>query len=202
MRDEDRERPFEIGSMLVLKKGGACGPEVVSELEALRARYPRIPLIWNHLGAALGAAGDQASAERLVEEVHREFPDHLFGFVSYVRLCILRGEMDVAEELIGRKLFIGAMYPDRERFHVSEVLSYTSVVIVYLFMIGEADRARSAFKIMEDLAPEHLETTRIRYLLQQPELSMLAGAIFEMGRRSKRGRTVSSRLSQDEQRRG
>lgn len=202
MRDEDRERPFEIGSMLVLKKGGACGPEVVSELEALRARYPRIPLIWNHLGAALGAAGDQASAERLLEEMYREFPDYLFGFVSYVRLCILRGEMDVAEELIGRKLFIGAMYPDRERFHVSEVLAYTSVVIEYLFMKGEVDKARPSFTIMEELGPDHPETVRCRRLLQHPELSMLAGATFEMRRGSNRGRTRSSRLSQDEQRRG
>lgn len=201
MSEQDRSRLQEIGSALIEGAAGDRSREFIANLEVLRARYPRIPVIWNFLGTAFDLSGDQASAERLIEETHREFPDYLFGIASYVRLCIRRGEMDAVEQLIGRKLFIGAMYPDRHRFHVSEVLAYTSVVIEYLFLNGEADKARPSLKIMEQLAPDHPETTRCRRLFQQPELSMIAGAISRLRKGSKRGGTRPTRLSQDEQRR-
>ena len=53
----------------------------------------------------------------------KRFPDYLFGRLAYARDCLERGDLDKVSEIFEGKFDLKLLYPDRERFHVSEVLN-------------------------------------------------------------------------------
>lgn len=178
MSDADRDRLIELGEAVAGGASGRC-----DELRSLRSRYPDIPKIWNYLAVAYQNEDRWDEMFQLLEETHRRFPDYLFGLTGYCELCMTRGNFAEVERLLGRRLHVRLMYPDRRLFHVSEVLAFEAVVARYLWHQDAMEAALSHLAIMMDLSPDHPQTLQTAALLRRrpllPRLKrMLRGPAF------------------------
>jgi len=51
-----------------------------------------------------------------------------------------------------------SLYPDRDTFHINEVLSFFKCAVLYFTAIGDIEQAEIRYAIMQDLAPEAMDT--------------------------------------------
>lgn len=136
---------------------------LVGELEGLVAKHPTIPILRNHLAGALQASGDIDRAASMLEETARRFPDYLFGFANWVIWLLQEQRLDEARALLepeggpARMTFV-AYDPQREVFHLTEVVAYTAMVGHYLLSTGRRREAERCLSMCLDLAPDHPQT--------------------------------------------
>ena len=138
-------------------------PRARQALDVLRAlidQYPDVPQLYNYLYIACYKLGDRAEAARLLQETVQRFPDYLFGRTSWAEECLKRGEPEKIAEIFGGKFDLKLLYPKRVRFHLSEVLSFHSIVARYFHALGNRVQAQRSYELMCQLNPEH-PTTRL-----------------------------------------
>ena len=62
--------------------------EAAPRLRALIDKYPDIPVLYNYLTVAYTLMKEQKSADELVLETYRRFPDYLFAKAAYAEICL------------------------------------------------------------------------------------------------------------------
>ena len=93
------------------------------------------------------------------------FPDYLFGRIAYARNCLERGDLDKVSEIFEGKFDLKLLYPDRERFHTSEVLNFGYIMAWYFHAKGDRDRAEMYYNILQQIDPKHETTQAAKQLL-------------------------------------
>lgn len=141
--------------------------EAVSLLLPLIERYSHVPQIYNYLHSAYQLLHDQANAQRVLDEMLDRFPDYLFGRIARARDCLERGDLDKVSEIFEGKFDLKLLYPERERFHTSEVLNFGAIMARYFHDRGERDRAEMYYNVLQQIDPKH-ETTRVTDRLLHP----------------------------------
>lgn len=148
---------------LLRQKPGETIPLLLSLIE----QHPEVPQIYNYLHSAYQLLGDRNNAQRIRDEMLERFPDYLFGRITYARDCLEQGDLDKVVEIFEGKYDLKLLYPDRERFHTSEVLNFGYIMAWYFHAKGDRDRAEMYYKILQQIDPEH-ETTRVTDRLLHP----------------------------------
>lgn len=160
--------------------------EAIAELEDLIERHPGVPTLRNYLTIAYSAAGDRERAYREIEEAVRRHPDYLFARLNHAELCISRGDLAKAAELLGGPARdLRALYPHRERFHISEYVAFTYTVGRYHLEAGDRAAAERAYERLVAVAPDERSTMRLHELLYHRPTSSVRGLL---GRLLSRGR--------------
>ena len=149
----------------------AAAPQLMAAL----LRYPQVPSIFNYLFVAFSAMGDIKRAEAIVLENLRLHPDYLFARVNYAEMCLGRGEPDKVPEILGEQLDLKQLYPERDRFHVSEVVGFYGVVGFYYWQTGRPKEAALCYDLLRRLAPQHQLTQRLKSKLQPDWWQRLLG---------------------------
>jgi len=144
--------------------------EAIAVLQPLIERYPDVPQIYNYLHTAYQQLGDRDNSQRVLQETLERFPDYLFGRIAYATDCLQRGEPEKVPEIFDGKYELKLLYPERERFHISEVMSFYTVVAWYWHTQGERDRAGTYYKLLRQLDPKHPNTRFIQHLLYPSRL--------------------------------
>lgn len=134
--------------------------QALDVLRALIRQYPNVPALYNYLYVCCYKLGERAEAGRLLQETAQRFPDYLFGRISWAEECLKRGEPEKIAEIFGGKFDLKLLYPERVRFHLSEVLSFHSIVARYFHALGNRAQAQRSYELMCQLNPEH-PTTRL-----------------------------------------
>ena len=147
------------------------------ELIALVAKHPGIPLLHNHLAAALEARGEFDRRDEEIEETMRLFPDYIFGFANYVMNLLEAGEVDRAREIMekgsrGPLLYIGDFAPTRTLFHSTEVVCYTGMTGHYLTLTDRLDAAKVSLEMIKNILPEHPHTQSLAKQIEICELML------------------------------
>jgi tetratricopeptide (TPR) repeat protein len=124
-----------------------------------------VPQLYNYLQSAYQLLHDRENAQRVLDEMLERFPDYLFGRIAYARDCLERGDLDKVSEIFEGKFDLKLLYPDRERFHVSEVLNFGSIMAWYFHAKGDHDRAEMYYNILQQIDPKHEMTESIKQLL-------------------------------------
>jgi hypothetical protein len=129
------------------------------ELARLVKKYPRIPMLRNHLAGALEAAGQRDAAARVVAETAREFPTYFFAFCNHVMLLITAGRTDEARALVetgprGPVFTLTDFDPTRDTFHISEAISHAAMVGRYMLATGRIEAAEVQLEILRQAAPQ------------------------------------------------
>lgn len=57
------------------------------------------------------------------------------------------------------------LYPDRNTFHVSEVVTFYSTTGRYYLATGNTDSALVCLNLLENVAPDHHQTLMLRFAL-------------------------------------
>lgn len=146
---------------------------VIPEMLALLEQYPNIPQFYNYLGAAYRSAGDEENYEATVRACYERYPDYLFGRIGYAEILLAQGEPEIIPEIFNHKFDLKLLYPHRNTFHISEVLSFNFLMGRYHQQIGQRDVAERYYDIMNQLAPDHLLTGHLRDRLYPPKMRQL-----------------------------
>lgn len=147
--------------------------EALDVLRPLIEQYPDLPPLYNYLHIAYQKSGDRTNAQRVLQETLARFPDYLFGRIAYATDCLQRGKAEKVPEIFKGKYELKLLYPERKRFHLSEVLGFCVVMAWYFHTQGEQSRAERYYELMRQLDPKHRSTRFIKRLLHPSWLSKL-----------------------------
>ena len=137
------------------KKGGEKNIQyLIKQIE----KHPTVPNLKNYLSVAYMNSNKKEKSIEVNNWILTEHPDYLFGLLNKANIHYLDGEYDKMPEVLGEEMEIQALYPDRDVFHISEVISFYKSAIMYFSAINNVEATKSRFEIMEDLAPDHPDT--------------------------------------------
>ncbi len=139
--------------------------EAVSLLLPLIEQHPEVPQLYNYLHSAYQLLHDRENAQRILDEMLARFPDYLFGRIAYARDCLERGDLDKVSEIFEGKFDLKLLYPDRTRFHTSELLNFGSIMAWYFQAKGDHNRAEMYYNILQQIDPNHETTQSTKQLL-------------------------------------
>lgn len=133
--------------------------KAIPELEELKEKYPHVPHIYNFLAVAYSGLGDMEKTEAIVKENLFVNPDYLFGKLNYAQLCLANEEHEKILEIFDNKFDLKAVCPEREKFHITEFVTFCGIMGKYFMMIGKPETARNFNKFLQDIAP-HTPTAK------------------------------------------
>jgi len=159
-----------------LNKQNAITPELLGELEQYYhlaqegkkssiqkildaiERYPDNPQLKNYLSVLYGRMEEDQKMYDTNKWIITEHPNYLFGKLNLANEYYLRQEYDKIPDVLGHEMEIKVLYPDRDTFHITEVISFLKCVILYFTAIGDIDQAKTRHEIMNKLAPDSSDT--------------------------------------------
>ncbi len=171
------------------------GAKHVPELERLVERYPHEPKFWNFLTGAVEAAGDRERAFELLREAFQRFPNDLFAVACYARYCLQEGWVDEADRVLAGRYTPTAFYPDRRRFHISEVVALETVVAELVARQGHMESAYATLEMLEELAPDSPEVRQLAWVLMRETIRQGMKKLFRRGRKRKKADVASGAAS-------
>jgi len=136
------------------------GCEYFRELEKLRSKYPRNPIILNYLAIGYEHLKQTEKTRSLIFETCEKFPDYLFARAAKAKLLLKEGKPIEAFEAIENSLTIKQLYPHRDVFHASEVKVFEDVLVTYFYFMQDLEQAEYHLKIIEKIALEMLENPK------------------------------------------
>lgn len=144
--------------------------EVIATLLPLIAQYPDAPMLYNYLYNAYLVLDDYTNAGRIIEETRQRFPDYLFGRIAYANYCLQRGDIEKIPEIFDGKYDLKLLYPNRNRFHISEAINFYTVMAQYFHARGERARAETYYNLLRQISPEHPHTKLVKSWLYPSRL--------------------------------
>ena len=139
--------------------------EAIPELRELIKQYPDLPILYNILCAAYQAADQLEQAEIVILENYRRNPHYLFARINYADLCLQNNDYEKLAEIFDHKFDLKLQYPERTKFHVSEVTHFMGVVGTYFYRIGKLEAAASCLDVLRTIAPDNSRTELLGMLL-------------------------------------
>ncbi|MFA8450252.1 MAG: SEC-C metal-binding domain-containing protein [Bacteroidales bacterium] len=112
--------------------------------------YPNVPHFRNYLSKLYMGLGELEKAFEINLKIADDFPDYI---VSKMYLCaryLKKNESEKAIEILGSKLEIQNLYPNRKAFHIHEFEIYNQFVALYYLNIGDLKKADARVKFMEE----------------------------------------------------
>lgn len=140
--------------------------KVIPELLEWIEKYPNIPLLYNYLSVAYSMTGRHKEMEATILENYRRNPDYLFARLNYAELFLRQGDYERVAEILEHKFDLKLLYPERNRFHLTEVSGFMGLVGLYFVGIGKRSVAVKYLKILEQIAPNDPMTQRLRQKLR------------------------------------
>jgi hypothetical protein len=141
--------------------------KAVEPLRSLLDAHPGSQTLVQWLGAALNATGEIAGYQRLAELNYQNHPTYLFARLDYYRSLLQHGQLERVEELLDKNFDLKFMYPERNVFHISEVLAFNAFMIEFWIRKGELDHAKPHLEIMTKLMPDASLTQGCTDLLER-----------------------------------
>ena len=146
-------------------------PKPTSALVALKGliqQYPDVPALYNYLYIAHQKLGQREEAAQVLQETVQRFPHYLFGRITWAEECLKHGEPEKVTDIFGGMFDLQLLYPERDRFHLSELMSFQSVVARYFHAVGDQEQAQRHYEIMRQIDPEHASTRFIGRVIRRP----------------------------------
>lgn len=145
--------------MLVLERihdeiANNMAQHALAELEALQAKHPDIPKIYNFLTAAHSLLGHRDKVNELAETAYQKFPNYLFAKINYAQVQLSQGKFDAIPDIFDHKFDLKLLYPVRRVFHVSEHTGFIGVLCAYFCCVGRQDIAQELYDNLQKIAPQ------------------------------------------------
>lgn len=155
--------------------------QAIPRLETLLEEHPNSPHLHNYLACAYSRIGDGERAEAIVVENYKQHPEYLFAKCNYAEICLQRGNIEEIPTIFDGKFDLKMLYPRRNRFHVTEVIGFMSVVGRYLYAIGEEQAAKTCYALLRRIARRHPLTKRLKRVLHPPLRVRFLKKLMEYG---------------------
>lgn len=132
--------------------------KLIDKLTRLIIQYPDIPMLKNYLSVAYNMQGNIKKAREVNQWILTEHPDYLFAKLNYAHTCIEEKEFDNVPEILGEAMEIKQLYPQREVFHLAEVMAYLSLAVRYFAAIKNLELAENRLNLMKEIDPFNKDT--------------------------------------------
>ena len=164
----------------------------IGRLEEFIGKYPTVPILYNYISVAYSNLNDKKMARYYIRQNYRHNPDYLFAKLNYAGMCIDEGNYEMVPEILDNKLEIKLLYPERDVFHISEVIGFNGIVGLYYAYAGMKKEAEIYCETIDKLDPGHPYVTSIRRFLSDISLDERVNKIME----TVKGKGWSGRLLQ------
>lgn len=94
-------------------------------------KWPGNPIFHNHLYNAYILLNEKEKAEALLLEQMGKFPDYLFGKIVYAHDLLRQGSAEKIPTVFNGHFDLVSLYPERDSFHISEFISFTTILCLY-----------------------------------------------------------------------
>ncbi len=149
----------------------------IPKVQKLIRRYPRIPMFYNYLVAAYTAIGEFDKAKDIALQNYQRNPDYLFARINYAQVCMDEGHFNKIPEIFEETYDLKLLYPERDTFHVSEVVNFAGLMGLYFLAIGNRETAELYYSMAKNLGPKYPVT---RQLHQHLHPSWLHGLLLRL----------------------
>jgi len=129
--------------------------KAIPELIELQKKYPNVPQIYNYLACAYSYAGENDKVEQITQENIRKNPNYLFARINQAQLMLAKGEYKKIPALFEHKYDLQLLYPNRRKFHISEVVNFMGIMGLYFAKINELEIAERYNEILQEISPEY-----------------------------------------------
>tara|TARA_R110002050_G_scaffold47065_1_gene110216 strand:+ start:240 stop:1808 length:1569 start_codon:yes stop_codon:yes gene_type:complete len=143
-------RKLEQFHKLALKGKRSSVQKLVNAIE----RYPNNPQLKNYLSVLYGQLNDTKKMHETNKWIIAEHPNYLFGKLNLANEYYFKQDYHKMPEVLGSTMELKALYPDRNTFHLNEVISFYKCAILYFTAIGDIEQAEIRYDIMQKLAPD------------------------------------------------
>ncbi len=116
--------------------------KLIKELKRCIQKWPDNPIFHNYLFTAYRISGKTHLAQRESGIIVDRFPDYFFGKLSHAQLLIENGRIEEVPAVFNGNFALPEAFPNRENFHISEFISFNTVMSMYFF---EKDDINSAY---------------------------------------------------------
>lgn len=159
-----RDRIERVAERVMFEEGDPRDAE--AELLDLMRLCPEIPQLYNHLAVTYERLDRHEEATALMLDTFRRFPNYLFAKCNWAMQCLAKGRPEEVKEIFQNQFGLHQMYPGREVFHISEVVSLYGVLAIYLLRTGDFEGAERYLAILRELAPDHPMTKQAAKIVE------------------------------------
>lgn len=131
-----------------------------SEIEMLIIKYPHIPQFKNYLATYYSQNRQHEKAIEINNRILEEHPDYLFGKINLAKQYMQLKQFSRVPEILGDGMEIKSLYPERETFHVEEVLSFFQTAVNYFIETDDTESAEIRIQIMTEIDKDHVKTIK------------------------------------------
>lgn len=129
-------------------------------------QYPNIPQLKNYLSVLYGKLKETNKIYEVNDWLIAEHPHYLFGKLNKANEYFIKQEYDKMPSVLGEEMDLKALYPDRDLFHIDEVVPYFNCTVLYFVAIDNLEQAEIRYNVMHELDPEAAETKlAFKYIL-------------------------------------
>lgn len=128
---------------------------IVRQLKKCIAKNPDNPIYKNYLFIAYKTKNKEKEAREILNQTIEQHPDYLFGKLNLAGEYLHEEAYEKIPKILGEFMEIKALYPARDAFHLSEVLSFYQIACYYFIGIKEWDQVEVRLDIMRQIDPEN-----------------------------------------------
>ena len=126
----------------------------VMKLKNWVQKYPKTPQFKNYLAVLFESIGEKQKAEDVSVYIFQQHPNYLFGRINLAYQYFKKQKYFEMVDLLGDKVELKDLYPEREVFHIDEYINYMKVSALFFAAIGETDKGQRCIQNIRDIDPE------------------------------------------------
>jgi tetratricopeptide (TPR) repeat protein len=130
----------------------------IAKFLKLIEKHPKNPQLKNYLSVLYQVMNEVQKAHEVNHWIVAEHPNYLFGKVNLAFEHYSKEEYEKMPEILGQGIEVKALYPERDLFHLVEVITMHKAAVFYFGAVGDLEQAETRLEIMKDLAPDALDT--------------------------------------------
>ena len=136
--------PFELEQQMdnlykLAYKGKKAG---IKRISRLIQKYPHVPVLKNYLSVLYSKMGDDVKSNKVNHTIVEQHPDYLYGLVNLASEYYYNNQYEKMIDVLGKNFNLKELYPEREVFHIDEVIAMFKMAIMYYSAVGKFDEAR------------------------------------------------------------
>lgn len=159
--EEKMERLHELA-----RKGKPSGIKI---LQKEIKRFPKNAELKSLLALLYDTLGEHDKADQLNARIADEHPEYLFGLANQAFVHHENGAYEKMEEVLGKGFNLKTLYPERDEFHIIELIVMQKAAVYFYGAMGDLEQAKIRLDIIEELTPdsEDFKQAQQRYVLDK-----------------------------------
>ena len=127
-------------------------PRIIEKLKKDIEKYPTVPQLKQQLNSAYRIQGKEKEAAEVAEWIYTEHPNYLFGLINKAIGKYYEENYEEMLDYLGTDLNLKSLYPERNEFHIEEVMNYLCACAMYRNATEDDDeQVNILLKIMKGL---------------------------------------------------